>query len=321
MITHSQIQSFAPYIPPLNVSTRSSMISQLDMFAGILLQGCMDLWVLRWDTPFPIPFVQRVESSLALIPFFKYKLPKKSRILRTHLLKPSDDQLIRLYNAQNKVKRNTQKRLGQAITHLPKESIPDIRTGFQSMPSFLRLKTISLSLQGVAKNQCAQVHTGPTIDTYFQSTRASPLITFPHHSDSLSSLNHLLITSPDTPPSPALDQFNQIFLPGPSSNALPSNSTIAPLFLPPALHQPISSTPTPIPSYSSSTQVKRPSKPRSKRNSSSKSTTSLVVTRNKHTTTYRERVSSPVIPDTVPPDLVSPLQSENCSLEPREGVG
>jgi hypothetical protein len=349
MLTCSQILSFSSYLPSLNDVTRASLQTNLDMFAGILLQGSMDLWLLRWDTPFPSAFVRLVEGSPILSPFFKYKLPRRpTRITRLKVPKPPDDHLIRFFNLQAKVKRNTQTRLGQEITTQPKEKVSDIRVSFQQIPPHLRLKPFSKSLQGVAKNQLAQDPLDPKITSFFP-TKASRFIpdtnltlqdlhipleslespSFPESTMANTFCTSFLSIPNDSPTFPIDPKINQYystkascFIPLPSTLSLsPLNDLLATIDSPPSPTSSlfdsfnIGEPHNPTPSHLSSTSTKRNSVTLLPSSAPKRKQTNLLITRTVDTVTFREKIRSPLKPQE---DNSSEIRS---LTETREGVG
>jgi hypothetical protein len=152
MITRQQANSFGHLLSKIPSHLFQTLQKQLHLFASILLQGSVDLWLLRWDTPFPKPFIKLV-STPKLHPFFKFKIPK---LLPSKLLKASSNELLKLLNHQRSVKRHTQRRLGQLITHPPKTTISARKSAYAALPANIRSSSISPALRGEAPNQISQ---------------------------------------------------------------------------------------------------------------------------------------------------------------------
>ena len=106
MLTRQQTDSFADLIPRVPPSVVSKFITQLHFFGGILLQGSVDLWLLRWDTPFPLLFTKSLTTPI-LLTFFKYKLPTPRRIRTRRIPTSSPSALLTFHNFNVKQKRHT----------------------------------------------------------------------------------------------------------------------------------------------------------------------------------------------------------------------
>jgi len=151
MLTRLQASSFLPHIPRVSSQLLSTITKHLHSFFSILLQGSVDMWLLRWDTPYTSDFTRLIESPY-LHNLFKYKLPKL-RIPKRFVPKSDPSSLLRLANSQAKAKRSTQRRLGKLITTQPKLTITDISTSYKAQPTYLQDRTVTPALRGQSKSQ------------------------------------------------------------------------------------------------------------------------------------------------------------------------
>jgi hypothetical protein len=172
MITRLQTQSFSALIPRVPPSVVSKFLIQLQFFGGLLLQGSVDLWLLRWDTPFP-PIFTRALTTPILLNSFKYKLPKPRR-KRTHPLRPTSSDVLASHNFSVKQKRNTQTRLGQEVHHPPMNTVQDIRINYSSLPTFFQQPDINPQLRGMVRNQISQVPPSQPPITGWVTVNSSP---------------------------------------------------------------------------------------------------------------------------------------------------
>jgi hypothetical protein len=219
MVTRVQTQPLLKLLPELNTRALASLTKHLGNFCSILLKGAIDMWLVRWDTPFPPDFLTIVSDSVLLRPFFKFKIPKT---VRFRFPRATATQVLHKLNDQTKQKRTTQRRLGQAITTPPKNSVAAIKKAYKNLPLHQRDHTISKSLQGIAKNQESQDRSDPKITSFFSpSPKSHCLPSSPLH-PSVSSQSSIVLPVHNNLPPLIVNQASSSSLSSSSSSS--SNS-------------------------------------------------------------------------------------------------